>query len=119
MENMQEIVQYIVVNKELGMSTGKTAAQVGHVVTLSTLKYQDTEEFQTWLANGQVKILLGGKLKDLLKLKEQGFIHIEDFGRTEIPEGSLTAIALPPMTREHAKVYVKRIQSLKDKKEEK
>ena len=30
---MEELVQYIVVNKDLGMSSGKIAAQVGHVCT--------------------------------------------------------------------------------------
>ena len=36
---MEELVQYIVVNKDLGMSSGKIAAQVGHVCTICSEYY--------------------------------------------------------------------------------
>lgn len=35
---LDEIVQYFVVNTELGMSSGKTAAQVAHAATVTTVR---------------------------------------------------------------------------------
>lgn len=118
--NEDEIVQYFVVNSELNMSTGKIAAQVAHVTTLITkdfllneqqiLNQEDIQLFYKWLINNQTKIILKAKEKDLLKLIEQGFYYIRDLGKTEIPEGSLTVVGLPPMRKSEAKQYVKRLR---------
>lgn len=115
-----EIVQYFVVNSELDISAGKVAAQVAHAATIITKDYLLNEQslidsnciqtFNEWLENNQTKIILKAKEKDLLKLITQGFYYIHDLGKTEIPEGSLTVVGLPPMWKSDAKQYVKRFR---------
>lgn len=125
---MEELIQYIVVNKDLGMSVGKIAAQVGHVCTVCSEYYlsfgrddswckpsaiePDTTKYHLWYYDAQKKIILQGHQKDLEKLVNQGFIYIRDNGLTEIPKGSLTAVSLGIMSREEAKPFVKRLQLL-------
>jgi peptidyl-tRNA hydrolase, PTH2 family len=109
-----ELIQYFIVNKEIHMSKGKTAAQVAHVATMITLECHETTFFKEWFADSQKKIVLEGKEKDLLKLIELGFYSIRDNGLTEIPAGTLTCVGLPPMPKNIAKKYVKRLQLLKD-----
>lgn len=109
-----EIVEYLIVNKDVPMSKGKTAAQVSHVATLIALACQQEEEFQKWLHLGQKKIILRGREKDLLRLKNQGFFFIHDFGLTEIPAGTLTCVGLPPMKKSAAQPHIKRLQLLND-----
>lgn len=108
-----ELVSYYVVNKEVEMSKGKVAAQVAHVATIIALANKDSYEFNKWYFNSQKKIILQGKEKDLLKLIEQGFHYIKDNGLTELPKGTLTCVGLPPMKKEYAKQYVKRMRLLK------
>lgn len=110
MEKKDEIVQYFVVNKELEMSAPKLAAQIAHVATIMTLKYQNEESFQKWFSDSQTKIVLSGKEKDLKKLIELGFDFIIDEGRTEIPKNSLTVVGLKPMLKSEAQQYTKRLR---------
>lgn len=113
-----EIVQYIVVNKELGMSTGKVSAQVAHVAMMMGIHYgmvdNDNDDFWFWYTcNEQKKIILQGKQKDLEKLAEK-FFFVIDSGYTEIPKDSLTVVGLPPMRKSEAKQYIKRLQLYRD-----
>lgn len=115
---MDEIVQYFVVNKDLGMSTGKTSAQVAHVATMIAVHFAmidtDNKDFWYWYnIDNQKKIILQGKQKDLDRLSEH-FFSIRDNGLTEIPKNSLTVIGLPPMKKSEAKQYIKRLQLYKD-----
>lgn len=118
----RDLVQYFVVNRELNMSKGKTAAQVAHAATLSTIEMASTNtsfkerqsEFVEWLQTGMKKIILKGKQVDLEKLERNGFFSIRDSGLTEIQKGSLTVIALPPMDKWEAKGFVGHLSLLKD-----
>ena len=132
MENENEIVQYFVVNNEIKISTPKLSAQIGHVATIITheitkLMYQSLngeyinpnilisiDDWKQWYNNGknQKKIILRGKEKQLLKLIDQGFYYIRDKGLTELSNGTLTAVGLPPMKRSEAQKYIKRLQLL-------
>lgn len=107
-----ELVEYFVVNSELNMSTGKAAAQVGHVATIIAVGKNNKrwDLFWQWYESDQKKIILRGKQKDLEKLIEQGFYYIKDNGLTEIESGSLTCVGIPPMLKSDAKKYVKRLQ---------
>lgn len=123
---MQELIQYIVVNKDLNMSPGKIAAQVGHVCTICACHYSgissennwggdieiNKEHFSLWYNGEQKKIVLQAHQKDLEKLVAKGFFFVRDAGYTEIPANSLTAVSLGIMTREDAKPFVKRLQLL-------
>lgn len=120
-----ELVQYIVVNKELPMSTGKISGQVAHGETIvcfevlhkGAVPEGTKERFLDWFdeGKGQKKILLEGKEKQLLKLIELGWYPVRDNGLTEIPAGSLTVVASLPMLRSEALPHVKRLQTLKDR----
>jgi peptidyl-tRNA hydrolase, PTH2 family len=118
----KDLVQYFIVNRDLSMSKGKTAAQVAHAATLSTLTmmskdspFQDRqEEFIDWVQTGMKKVVLKGKTAELEKLEKKGYFSIHDSGLTEIKEGSLTVTALPPMEKDEAKEIVGHLSLLKD-----
>jgi peptidyl-tRNA hydrolase len=119
-----EIVQYILVNKELTLNNGKTGkmspgklgAQVGHVVCMVDNAIPLTEcktgkEYRIWYKNDMAKIVLGCGNDLMEKLESEERIHyasiepetripyrcVKDLGRTEIKEGQITAIAFFPM----------------------
>jgi peptidyl-tRNA hydrolase len=111
-----EIVQYFIINKEIKLSKGKLAAQVGHVAVRVALDKQNDEMFKDWMTtHDEKKIVLEGKEKDLLKLIDQGFYFVRDNGLNEVPAGTLTCVGLPPMYKEDAKKYIKRLQVCKDR----
>lgn len=98
---MQDLVMYIVINKDLKMSAGKTAAQACHACTeyiVNTLKEGSKEKeelFNKWYNDCQKKIVLGAHDKDMQKLlKNNGVYPVYDLGLTEIAPNSLTAICL-------------------------
>ena len=104
-----EYVMYIVVNSELGMSTGKIAAQVGHVI----VNYMLQNEYinPDWINNGQPKIVLGADQKtmeELLQFPDTYYIY--DGGRTEVPRNSLTALCFAPMLRKEAPKEIRRLR---------
>ena len=83
-ERDQELVEYIIVNVDLGMSPGKIAAQVGHVCGMVAEKEAGTEKYQKWKNNYDFKkIVLAAHEKTLLKLENQ-FYSVRDKGYTEI-----------------------------------
>jgi peptidyl-tRNA hydrolase, PTH2 family len=118
----KDLVQYFIVNKELSMSKGKTAAQVAHAATLSTLSMMSKdspfqnrqEDFIEWVQTGMKKVVLKGKSAELEMLEKKGYFSIHDSGLTEIKAGSLTVTALPPMERYEAKELVGHLSLLKD-----
>ena len=94
--------QVIIVNKSLGMSQGKLAAQVAHasVCSFRKAKKEDQEE---WLNNSYPKIVLQVEtMEDLFDLKERAdkkdlpTALIVDEGRTEIQKDSVTTLGIGP-----------------------
>jgi peptidyl-tRNA hydrolase, PTH2 family len=118
----RDLVQYFIVNQDLIMSRGKTAAQVAHAATLSTINLMSSQsafperhdDFVEWVQTGMKKIILKGKQAELEKLEKRGFFSIRDSGLTEIKSGSLTVIALPPMEKFEAKEMVGHLTLLKN-----
>lgn len=108
-----ELVQYIVVNKDLNMSPGKLSAQVGHVCTICAVKELGNALFIDWYKGSQKKIVLAGHQKDLEKLEQEGYYAVRDNGLTEIPSGSLTAVSLGIQVKEDIMKKVKRFQLYK------
>jgi PTH2 family peptidyl-tRNA hydrolase len=102
---MSELKQVILVNMELGMSRGKIAAQVAHAAVEASLLSINRKEFSDWRKRGMKKIVLKcPDLKTLLQVhreaKREKLITylVTDAGRTEIPSGSKTALAIGPDT---------------------
>lgn len=112
MTDNDELVQYIIVNKDLSMSAEKIAAQVGHVCTICAVEQVTNQNFVKWYSGSQKKIILQAHESVLRKLENEYF-SIRDIGLTEIEPNSLTAVSLGVMTREQAKPLVKRLQLLK------
>lgn len=118
----RDLVQYFVVNQDLKMSMGKTAAQVAHAATISTISLMSLEspfperhnDFVEWVQTGMKKVILKGKQTELEKLENRGFFSIRDSGLTEIQSGSLTVIGLPPMEKFEAKEIVGHLTLLKN-----
>ena len=112
-DNSQELVQYIVVNKDIPLSVGKIATHVAHASIIMTLAEHETEKFFQWYDSGnmQRKIILKAKQKDLEKLEEK-YYSVRDRGFYETEADTLVAVSLPIMTREEAKPIVKRFQLL-------
>lgn len=97
--------QVIVVNKSLGMSQGKLAAQVAHASTLSLLQSNDSVACG-WLANSYPKIVLQVEsTQDLLNLYNKAkdaklpAALVIDEGRTEVINGSITCLGIGPETK--------------------
>lgn len=122
-----KIVEYIIINKELGMGVGKVAGQVAHVQTIidNKIKYiaglKELNEkdlsvlgwYEDWFLNGsQTKIILRAKEKDLLKAIEMGAFSIRDNGLTEIPAGSLTVVGFLPQPKSNLQEFTRRFQLL-------
>ena len=95
----------IITRKDLDLSKGKLAAQVGHASVTCALKAQqhDRRTFDAWLAEGQKKaVLKTASEKDLVDLKNiaqragLSTALIKDAGHTEIPAGTVTVLGIGP-----------------------
>lgn len=94
------------VNTELEMGTGKIAAQVGHAVLgLYRLLLQDETKYGNmlllWEEYGETKIALRAlSTQHLLSLEKKAqelglpTYLVQDAGRTQIPEGSMTVLGI-------------------------
>lgn len=94
-----------VVNHGLKMGKGKIAAQVGHAAVKAALftSSSDPAMFEAWLNTGQSKVVLKAPHADALeglmeKARKAGVKahQVHDAGRTQIPSGSFTVLALGP-----------------------
>lgn len=94
----------IVVRKDLGMSCGKIAGQVGHA---SVMAYKSglnfTEIAYKWYNEGQKKIVLKTENGESLaiiasnaELEHINVHYVRDFGLTQIEPNTLTCIAIGP-----------------------
>lgn len=102
---MEDIKQVIIIRKDLGMGTGKTAAQAAHASMLSYAEAmkKDPEIARTWLATGQKKIVLKvddeatlEKLYKAFKYEKVPCAIVDDAGLTQLPPGTTTALGIGP-----------------------
>lgn len=118
-----EIVMYLVARPEL-MSPGKLGVQCGHGTQLCIRAAERSKglgvlaDLLAWESNGcYTKIALKAGEKQLEKLLESladsGIPHarVVDLGRTEVPAGTTTLVALGPVMRRTAAKHVKRLQA--------
>lgn len=120
--SVKQMVVYIVVNKDLNMSIGKTCAQVGHAVQYLCQNYKyiwdlhqslpsETSKelidtYSDWSRGNQsTKIVLGANSKEFNKLKKsilKPFI-VTDAGKTELEPGTDTVLCFRPMEKDNDK----------------
>ncbi len=94
--------QAIVARTDIGMGTGKLAAQVAHA-SLQAYEKTDQSVQAEWKAGGQKKVVLkGADAAELQDLAEQArraglpFALIRDAGHTQLEPGTITALAVGP-----------------------
>lgn len=97
-------VQYILLNRGLGMSTGKSAAQAAHASQLGLLTHgnnpYDATIVNRWMRGGRyTKLVMEARDADHLRaaeayIEDRGFkcAMVIDEGRTEVEPLSLTAL---------------------------
>lgn len=100
-----EFKQVIVVRHDLGMGTGKIAAQVAHAAVMGVEKTKKHKRawFDAWFESGQpkvvVKVLGIEKLMEVRQLAEDlrlPVVQVQDSGLTQIPPGTTTCIGIGP-----------------------
>ena len=94
--------QAIVARVDIGMGTGKLAAQVAHA---SLSAYEDTRDAdrREWKGGGQKKVVLKGdsesqlfELADAADREGLPYAVIRDAGHTQLDPGTVTALAVGP-----------------------
>ena len=94
--------QAIVVRTDIGMGTGKLAAQASHA-SLKAYENSHTARQSDWKADGQKKIVLAvASEREIHELAEQARREglpnavISDAGHTQLEPGTVTALAVGP-----------------------
>ncbi|MFC7215498.1 peptidyl-tRNA hydrolase Pth2 [Saliphagus sp. GCM10025334] len=94
--------QAIVARTDIGMGTGKLAAQVAHA-SLSAYEKADDRSRRRWKNGGQKKIVLKGsserELHELAAIADQEGLPnaiVRDAGHTQLEPGTVTTLAVGP-----------------------
>lgn len=99
----EELVMYIVINDDTKMGKGKIVAQAGHVIVNMAMALMNgsPDLWNKYIASGlHPKIVLKAKLVQMeAMIQKYPCLWIRDAGRTQVPSGTLTALAFPPMLR--------------------
>jgi peptidyl-tRNA hydrolase len=116
---------YIIVRKDLKMSVGKVAAQVGHAVQL----FMNTWEFERthgdvapvrqalareWSEGEYGKIVLAASDAEFDQISKEGPVaaYVIDNGHTEVPAKTTTCLALWPMKKSARSTLLKQLKCL-------
>ena len=93
--------QIIVIRQDIMMSPGKMAAQSCHA-SVSALLKSKKKNVDTWLRQGQKKIILQAAMEDIIEMKKKcdksSIVSclISDAGMTELEPGTVTALGIGP-----------------------
>lgn len=99
----------ILVRSDIHISAGKLAVQVAHASVSCVIKTKRIKPrwFREWFAEGQKKIVLKvNNEKEIMNYskiaQEHGLVEeiVRDAGLTEIPPGTVTALAIGPAPAE-------------------
>ncbi len=92
----------ILVRSDLGMSCGKVAAQVAHAA-LGAYKKSPSLLRKLWEMEGEKKVVLSvDSLDKMIEIKKEAEKRkmkthlVRDAGHTEVPPGTVTALAIGP-----------------------
>jgi len=102
---MSTIKQVVVVRKDLDMSAGKIAAQVGHACVLGAeyVRKSHPDWYNEWERFGQEKVIVKvASLEQLEEVKRHAISldlpwrEVTDAGHTQIAPGTVTCISIGP-----------------------
>lgn len=108
-QSSSELTMVFIARKDLKLSAGKLAAQVGHATAECVTKAERTEPrmLDRYMRVGQRKVVCQAANEDELRrlfgeAKNAGIIAslITDAGHTEIPAGTVTVVGLGPNERD-------------------
>lgn len=107
--------QYIIINSDVKMGKGKAIAQGCHASLGSYLDGTDLKLAYEWKLEGARKVVLRASENEIMELynkisNEHPNIPtylVKDFGLTQIPAGSITALGIGPYLIYRLKEYVK------------
>lgn len=119
-QSMDNIKQVIVVRKDLGMKTGKIAAQASHasIEALEKAKKKNKQIAREWRESGMEKVVLKvNSERELLELfeaakRELPCALIRDAGRTQVKTGSITCIGIGPAKEEKIDKFTGKLKLL-------
>jgi len=99
----------MVVRRDLGMGTGKIAAQVAHasVMAVEKTKAHRRGWFDSWFEAGQAKVVVKVHgMDELMEVRKRAeslklpVVQVQDSGLTQIPPGTTTCIGIGPAPTE-------------------
>lgn len=99
----------MVVRRDLGMGTGKIAAQVAHAAVMGAerTKAHKREWFDSWFEGGQAKVVVKVQsMEELIEVRKRAeslrlpVVQVQDSGLTQIPPGTTTCIGIGPAPAE-------------------
>ena len=110
---MSEMKQAIVIRRDLDMGRGKAAAQAAHASCTAVFEIINgandkwKEWLSQWLEQGQKKVVLRVDSREELESLYEEAVRsglpaaiVEDAGLTQLPPGTVTAIAIGPAPAE-------------------
>lgn len=95
----------MVVRRDLGMGTGKLAAQVAHAAVMAAERTRERkpEWFYSWFEAGQAKVVVKVQsFEELIEVRKHAeslklpVVQVNDSGLTQIPPGTTTCIGIGP-----------------------
>jgi PTH2 family peptidyl-tRNA hydrolase len=108
-EQQVEFKQVMVVRRDLGMGTGKIAAQVAHAAVMGAEKTRAHKRdwFKKWFEGGQAKVVVKVQsMEELMEVRARAeslrlpVVLVQDSGLTQIPPGTTTCIGIGPAPAE-------------------
>lgn len=111
----------MVVRRDLGMGTGKIAAQVAHAAVMAAERTKEKKPgwFYEWFEGGQAKVVVKVQsLDELLEVRKHAeslklpVVQVNDSGLTQIPPGTTTCIGIGPAPSEMIDKVTNRLKLL-------
>lgn len=115
--NVEDVIQYYLVNKALNMPREKQDAQVAHCASRYERSLRDipleelSEDYRIWSEGIEKKIIVYASLSKLEELVAEGYIHVRDVGINHLEPNTLTCVVLPPMNKENSPKWLKRLRT--------
>lgn len=116
-----EIKQYLLLNKELTLSTAKWSVQTAHaasrferaVFTSNHPPLFSQLVYQEWVDSDEKKIAVRASKKQLEELARAGWVCVRDAGYNEVEPNTLTVVISPPLKAHEVPSWMKRLQLYK------